>query len=205
MKTISTIIGFVLAIALVLLAGWFGWKLLTAVFTDLTGQQAIALIALAATGTTAFITFVRTKEKEAEARLFPEKAKVYQEILDVLNALMSQSKSWGKKVSDDETAQRLNDARYKLIVWGSASAIKSLEEIETFVEGDVGDMLARLAYIYGWFRRDLGHKDNAYALAHLAAQHIIANERADAYSALIASPTFQTKILPTFKGSPPKS
>ncbi|MGV8928576.1 MAG: hypothetical protein ACOH1E_02390 [Brevundimonas sp.] len=202
MKVISGGLAWITALVILGFTAWGAWWLVTTVFTTVNAQQAIGLIAIVAAAVTAFVTFVRTKEKEAEARLFPEKAKVYSDILEVLNDLMSQSKPWAKKVSDDEVAKRLNDARYKLIVWGSGPAVKSFEEIETFVEGDVGDMLARLAYIYGWMRRDLGHKDSAYSLAHISAQHIVSHERPDAYEALIASPTFKTKVLPTFKGRP---
>lgn len=202
MKLITNGLAWIAALAFLGSIAWGSWWLVITVFTGVNAQQGVTLIAILATAITAFVTFVRTKEKEAEARLFPEKAKVYSDILEVLNDLMNQSKPWAKKISDDEVAKRLNDARYKLIVWGSGPAVKAFEEIETFVDGDVGDMLARLAYIYGWMRRDLGHKDSAYALAHISAQHIVSHERPDAYRALIASPTFKSKVLPTFKGRP---
>ncbi|MBU4195364.1 MAG: hypothetical protein KKD26_01940 [Alphaproteobacteria bacterium] len=198
---ISNIVGLILACAILAFGFWLIWMVTQALFRDMSAQQSVALIAVIATTVTALVTFVRTKEKEAEARLFPEKAKIYAEILDVLNELMSKSKPWGKDSDPDEIAKRLNDARYKLVVWGSAKAVKSFEAIETVdANGNVGDMLARLAYLYGWIRRDLGHKDTAYDLAHIAAHHIIASERSESYAQLISSPTFKSKVLPTFKG-----
>src|SRR5665213_785422 len=137
------------------LLGWILWN----IFRDLTGQTALTMaIATVTIGVTVW-TFVKTKEKEIDSRLFPEKAKVYTEILEIIKQFTSSDKPWHTPMHENDMAKRLMDVQFKMLVWSSPKAIKAFNSLGDLSEADLGEMIARIAFLYGCIRRDLGHND----------------------------------------------
>lgn len=144
--------------ALLLLAGAIlvaviVWKLAA----DMNGQLAAALVTFVGTVSLAVWNFQRTKERESEARLFPEKAKVYAAILETIKLLVSPEEIIKNKPTQNSIVRKLLDAKFDLIIWGSPASLRAIDCLseENLHEGD---MFAKMAYLLGCMRRDLGHK-----------------------------------------------
>lgn len=182
-------LGIAIILAIIALVGTIVWK----VFLDMNGQLAVALITFIGTISIAVWNFQRTKEKEAEARLFPQRAAVYEEILNVLKDLSSPEGSKRPKPEEHETVKRLLDAKFKLIVWGSSNSLKALDFISEPNEHE-GDMFAKIAYLMGCMRRDLGHKVNIAECLFMAL-YIIKSEDKPKVLALMSDSAFYKKRL----------
>ena len=86
-------------------------------FSDLSGDVALGILTFAGTTWFALWSFQKTKQKEAEALLFPQKAAVYGDLISIIRDIMFSQKGWAPSVDPDALAQRLARVRYDMIVW----------------------------------------------------------------------------------------
>lgn len=190
-------LGYLLAaliiIALGALAAFTFWR----VFRDMNGQLAVALITFVGTVSIAVWNFQRTKEKEAEARLFPQRAAIYEEILNVLKDLTSPEETKRSKPEEHEIIRRLLDAKFKLIVWGSSNSLKAIDYISEPNYHD-GDMFSKVAYLMGSMRRDLGHKVNSDECIFMALYIIKFEDQPKVRSLMIESDFYKNRLSKDF-------
>lgn len=152
---------FLLAVGVALisfLAGWTSRFVLQGVTPDLLVQCLTALGGLAL----GLWTYRRTKESESLARQFPQKAAIYEGLLEQVKLLHVGGKPelGGQPVDDNVLARVLLDLKYKAIIWGDQRLIKALSDLE--VAQNPGDHVALFdgwARLYEQMRRELGHTD----------------------------------------------
>ena len=91
----------------------------------------------------------------------------------------------------------MTDIQYRMLVWSSAKAIRALSLLGTS-DDDVDDLFAKMAYIYGSLRRDLGHKDSVRDCIDMLASNIIANERHMVREAILRSAFYREVLVKDF-------
>jgi hypothetical protein len=119
------------------------------------------------------------KEREANSRLFAEKSKAYEGMINIVLSLFKSIKGMGPKTDNLKLAERLMDVRAKLIVWGAFDTIKALDQLGD-VSGAASDpkkTIRILGDMYEAMRRDLGHSDPPGSGLEIALGNIHANER----------------------------
>lgn len=147
-------------------------------FSDFSGEAALGLLTFAGTMWFAIWNFNKTKQKEADAQFFPEKAKVYKQIIDIMRDVMFAQKGWIPNPDETEIAQRFARARYDLIIWGGKSTVGALEAFETqSATEDTGKMFLSVANLYDAIRLELGHKSDERLGIDLVMSQIILEDR----------------------------
>ncbi len=195
MQRLGYAVGIFVLLAAVALIGVIVWR----VTADMNGQLAVALITFVGTVSVAVWNFQKTKDKEAEARLFPQRAAVYEEILNVLKDLSTPAETGRKKPEESETVSRLLDAKFKLIVWGSANSLRALDAISDPNTHD-GDMFAKIAYLMGSMRRDLGHKVDLQDCLFMSLYLMKYEDKGIVLEKMISSDFYREKLLVDFSG-----
>ncbi len=140
------------------LAGWASRFVVQGVTPDLLVQCATALGGLAL----GLWTYRKTKQSESLARQFPQKAAIYEGLLEQVKLLHMGGKPelGGEPVDDNVLARVLLDLKYKAIIWGDQRLIKALSDVE--VARNPSDLVALFdgwARLYEQMRRELGHTD----------------------------------------------
>ena len=131
------------------------------ILTDLSGEVALGWVTFIATTWFAIWSFQKTKRKEAEAQIFPEKAKIYKEIIDIIRDLTFAQKGWAPAVDEEELGKRFGRIRYDMIIWAGQDTIRALSAFEELSSGgDVGVMFAASANLYSKNSSELGHADD---------------------------------------------
>lgn len=129
------------------------------------------------------------KEKEAEARLFNEKQKVYSNLISTFFSMYQPDSLRQQPIDHIELARQLSNIRTALIVWGSFETIKSLDRLsvpDADVEADPLKWgLSRQGELLAAIRRDLGHKDPQEAGIEIALGIISGEERAEVRKKLL--------------------
>ena len=127
--------------------------------------------------------FRLAKEKEAEARLFTEKQKVYSNLISTIFSIYQPEALKQKQPKDIEYARKFNEIRTSLIVWGSFETIKCLDSLSmSDAELQLDPLkwgLKRQAALFAAIRKDLGHKDPDDAGLEIAIGAIKGAERAE--------------------------
>ncbi len=184
MKT-ATAVGVALALVLTFsggfLAGWTAEIVVSGINSELIVQCITALGGLAL----ALWTYSKTKKSEAMARHFPEKAKIYEGLLEQLKRLQIAGKPeiGGTTIDENEMAKTMLDIKFKSIIWGDEGLLDALAEIENVSDGD--DLITifdRWARLYEQMRKELGHKDRNGFGWDLIALNILREERDQFYT-----------------------
>ncbi|MDG2530377.1 hypothetical protein [Caulobacter endophyticus] len=147
------------------------------IFSNFNGTVALGCVTLFSTTTLALWQFNRTKKKEAEARIFSERAANYKQLIGVLRKAMHSTKGW-VEVDHDELAKELSSVTYDMIIWGGQDTVRSLLDFSDMTAGDLGGMVRKTASLYAAIRKDLGHEDDAELSNDLVLQMITAEDRA---------------------------
>jgi len=101
------------------------------------------------------------KEREVEARLFPQKSAAYSALIKMFIDMLGGAALGRKKMDDIALARALADARTSLIIWGGSQTIDVLNKI-TGAAPATGDPLAPIdmfEQLFAAIRVDLGHND----------------------------------------------
>lgn len=176
----ATAIGIALVLILTFVGGFsVGWTadiVVSGINSELIVQCITALGGLAL----ALWTYSKTKKSEAMARHFPEKAKIYEGLLDQLKRLQIAGKPefGGSAVDENEMAKTMLDIKFKAIIWGDQGLLDALAEIENVsADNDLVTIFDRWARLYEQMRRELGHKDRNGFGWDLIALNILREER----------------------------
>ena len=153
-------VGFSLAILLLMAVSFaFGWSSKLVI----SGVSAATVLQSATIGATVIIavwTYRATKRKEAEARLFTQKAAVYEPLVAELKKLHLAGKNDNPEIDHDELARALIDIQFKAIIWGDQEFLKALMEMGDARPDESLDLtIGRVARLYGQMRKELGHSD----------------------------------------------
>lgn len=140
--------------------------------SDFSGTVALGCVTLIATTTMALWQFNRTKKKEAEARIFSERSKVYQRLLNAIRNIMFASKGWIEEKSGDDLAKELSEITYEMIIWGGQDTIRAIGQITKNPGDNIAEMMRTMAQLYKAIRSDLGHNDDTQLHNDLVLQLI---------------------------------
>lgn len=146
-------------------------------FADFSGDAAVAAITFIGTTWFAIWSFNKTKRKEVEAQIFPQKAAIYKELVDIIRDITFAQKGWIPPLDPDALARRFAEARFNLIVWGGQETIRAIDKFEADQTAGPGRMFAAVANLYGCIRRELGHADDADLREDLFLAQITTEDR----------------------------
>ena len=147
------------------------------VLTGFDGSVALGCLALLASTGLALWQFDRTKRKEADARIFVQRAPVYQKLVGIMRDLMMAQKGWAPQKDTNEVAKELTLITYGMIVWGGKDTVRALLSLSDGATNP-GDMMLRMSDLFKVIRNDLGHSDDAALREDLILQMITAEDRA---------------------------
>lgn len=171
------IVGFILAILFVIAFALGAGVLANRISYDLSGEVALGAATFIATTWFAIWSFQKTKRKEAEAQLFPQKAAVYKKIVDLIRDIFFAQKGWGPAVAPDALAQRFGEVRFEMIIWAGQDTIRAITAMEEADPSNPGSSLAAAVNLYAQIRRELGHKDDPALAEELLLSQVIASDR----------------------------
>lgn len=144
------------------------------------GEFTLGLITVFATVWIASQQYKKAKEREAEARLFLEKSKIYEEIVEIIFSLFAAAKGLSGNVEQEELTRKMLEIRKRLIIWGSFEAIEALDAISDVEEGEATSpelMFKKLGALYSSVRSDLSHNDPPDAGIKIALGSLVASDR----------------------------
>lgn len=158
MKVAATLIGILLVFVIGWVLGWTSDLVVGGVNSETVLQSATIFVTVAI----AVWTYRATKRKEAEARLFSQKATVFEPLVEQLKRVHLAGKQDHPVVDDVELANALVDVQFKAIVWADQKFLQTLIDFSEGKPGDSPEMsLGRMARLYEQMRRELGHNDSA--------------------------------------------
>ncbi|HEX8306959.1 MAG TPA: hypothetical protein VF645_00900 [Allosphingosinicella sp.] len=174
--------GLAMTAVLLLVLGFgigFGY-LAEKIAADFNGQIALGCLTFLGGIWLAFWNVRKSREKEAESRIFSEKAAVYVELVNVLRDIMMATKGWAPETETSELAKSLMKIRYKMIVWGGQDTVRAIDALEAVPEdGSDGQRFLAAANLYQAIRSDLGHRDDPQFAEDLFLTQIIAADKAN--------------------------
>lgn len=157
----------------------FPWKLLTytvvsliafLAFAWILGKIAesdiiVATLGFAGAVIVASIQYRLAKNREAEARLFSEKQKVYADLIQTIMDTFQDVKKPNARQGANNISEKLIKIKPKMIIWGSFGTIASLDRMGDLKDssGDTDTLvvgLERLGDLIDNIRRDLGHTND---------------------------------------------
>jgi hypothetical protein len=146
------------------------------------GLNATVVVQTSAVLVTIFVaiwTYRKTKQKEAEARLFSQKASVYEPLVEQLKRLQGSTKpGLTEPFNEDEFAKALFDIQFRAIIWGDEQMIKILSDLsEEVTDGDNQTSFGRMASLYEQIRKELGHRDKRGVGWDIIALNLVAKDR----------------------------
>ena len=127
----------------------------------------VAMLGLTGAVVVASFNYRAAKSKEVDARLFPEKEKVYSELTETIITLFLRAKNPTNAIPEDELVRRLHNIKAKLLVWGSFETLYCLDQMGIIAPEDEGNPTVGIVWVGKMFssmRKDLGHTkdpDNA--------------------------------------------
>jgi hypothetical protein len=199
MRNVATTFSLTVAVAILIgvafVAGCLSW----AIVRDMTGQLAVTILTAISAVIAGVWTLRANNKREVEGRQFPEKAQVYLEALEIIKYFSRNSGVVHDK--DSEIVNRMNDFQYKMLIWSSPEAVRSFGEFGSDPGGDVGELFAKVAYFYGWMRRDLGHSDSARDCVDMMVQMITPAERGGVRALILGSRFYRDVLLKRFRAS----
>lgn len=145
---------------------------------DFNGQIALGCLTFLGGIWLAFWNVRKSREKEAESRIFAQKAAVYEDLVNILRDLFMAQKGWAKEKSENQLAKSLMVIRYKMIVWGGQDTIRAISAFEAVPDdAPIGDRFLAASNLYTAIRRDLGHQDDSEFGEELFLTQIIASDK----------------------------
>jgi len=119
-----------------------------------------ALIAFSGTVWATLFAHGRVKEREIEARQFPEKSAAYDIIITLLIDSVRNVKT-GDSIPEKELLDRMFEFKKKLIVWGGDGLINSWNDFEISYDSTANPevIILTMENLLRAIRKDLGHKD----------------------------------------------
>lgn len=147
------------------------------VASGLDGTMVLGGVTLIATTWFGLWQFEKTKRKEAEARIFAQRAEIYQKLVSMLRDMIFVTKGWSPARNDQEVARDLTSITYDMIVWGGQDTIREIMRFTEVPSGDVGAAMNRLSSLFRAVRKDLGHTDDAALPEDIVLSMIVAGER----------------------------
>lgn len=146
--------------------------------SDFSGTMALGGVTLIATTWLALWQFDRTKKKEAEARIFAERALRYQSLIHILRDLLFSTKGWTDPVDSTQMAKKMAEITYDMTIWGGQDTIRALMRLSDNQNPDPGAVMGIMSNLFGAIRKDLGHSDDAALSDDLVLQMVTAEDRA---------------------------
>lgn len=179
------IVGIILAIGIILaFAAGFG-ILSQRVLDGVSPEVALGLITFFGTAWLGIWSFNRTKEKEAESRLFSERIVIYEQLVNVIKNATFATRGWYEPQTEDEIAREIADIRFRMIAWGGQRTIRAIADFETrSATGQIGDTFLAASNLYAAIRADLGHKDDEGFADEIVLTQITTEEREVARAAI---------------------
>ena len=128
--------------------------------SDFDGSVALGGATIFATTALALWQFDRTKRKEADARLFSERAAVYQKLVTLLRDMIFEQKGWAAPITQDTRAQQLAEISYEMTVRGGQEKKRANMRNTEIGQSDSAALMKTMAQLYRAIRKDLGHSDD---------------------------------------------
>lgn len=148
--------------------------------TDFNGSVALGVTGLVATTWFGIWQFEKTKRKEAEARIFTERAAIYHRLVLMLRNMMFSIKGWELQKDQETLGRQMAEITYDMIVWGGQDTIRQIMNLTNQPEHKPQDpsvILLRLAELFRAIRKDLGHNDDDALPEDLALILIVSSEQ----------------------------
>lgn len=148
--------------------------------TDFNGSVALGVTGLVATTWFGIWQFEKTKRKEAEARIFTERAAIYHRLVLMLRNMMFSIKGWEPQKDQETLGRQMAEITYDMIVWGGQDTIRQIMNLTNQPEHQQQDpsvILLRLAELFRAIRKDLGHNDDDALPEDLALILIVSSEQ----------------------------
>jgi cbb3-type cytochrome oxidase subunit 3 len=155
----------------------FGY-LSSKISSDFSGQVALGCITFIGGIWLAFWNMRKAREKEAESRIFSQKAEAYEALVTILRDLFMASKGWAPSTEAAEVAKSLMVIRYKMIVWGGQATIRAISALEAVPPGNPGAQFLAVSDLYAAIRADLGHQDDPSLAEDLFLTQITEEDKA---------------------------
>ena len=156
MKSLGLGVAVLLVALFAFAAGWTS----KIVVTGLTAATLVQSTTVLVTVFLAVWTYRATKRKEAEARLFGQKASVYEPLVEELKKAHLAGKNGNPEIDEKKLSQALVDIQFKAIIWGDQAFLRALIEFGEAKAGEPADeTFGRVAKLYEQMRRELGHAD----------------------------------------------
>lgn len=147
------------------------------VASGINGSVALGAATLVATTWFGLWQFEKTKRKEAEARIFAQRAEIYHRLVVMLRDMIFAVKGWSEQRSETDLARDLSAITYDMIVWGGQDTIRQLMNLSDTSPTDVGGMMRRMSDLFRAIRKDLGHSDDAQLPEDIVLAMIVSDER----------------------------
>jgi hypothetical protein len=123
-------------------------------------------------------TYRATKRKEAEARLFEQKAAAYLPLVETFKKVQMGGKFGLAPIDQDELTRTMVDVKFKAIIWGSQSFIQTLSDFsDDSPTSDNEIAFDRMARLCEEMRRELGHHDRKGVGYDVVESLIVAQDR----------------------------
>lgn len=184
------VLGAVLALALivaVILGLLLGTRSLIELLAPSLGTEiALGYVTISSTALLAVWQFSRSRKREAEARIFSQRAIIYDELIMLLRDVFWAEKGWSDD-SEGDRARKLSTITYKLIVWGGKDTIKAVNQIRGNVKWHPGAPFLLMSEIFGAMRSDLGHGTDVPLADELALQMLRIEDHAYAREQIAAA------------------
>jgi hypothetical protein len=145
--------------------------------TDFSGQVALGCLTFIGGIWIAVYNVRKSREKDAESRIFAQKAEVYESLVNILRDIFMANKGWSAPFDPGETGKALMIIRYKMIVWGGQDTVRAIAAFEQVPDSEIGQRFLAIANLYAAIRRDLGHQDDARFAEDLFLTQIVAGDK----------------------------
>lgn len=138
------------------------------IISSLPLEYKVALIAFVGTVFGAIYAQVKSKQRENESRLFPQKALAYKKMFDLVGGLFDTEGKKSGNNKGDKIVDSLRDFQKDILIWGSARTLKAYNRMMSKITVESVDPVTialELNNLFSEMRKDLGHNDKG--LTHL--------------------------------------
>lgn len=144
---------------------------------ELNANVILALVTLTVTTWFGLWQFDKTKRKEADARIFAQRAEIYHRFVVTLRDILFSEKGWAPKKSQAELTKEMSNITFDMIVWGGQDTIRKMKSMSEQDTPDVGETLRRMSELYRAIRKDLGHSDDSTLSDDIVLTMLLPEER----------------------------
>lgn len=149
--------------------------------TFIKSEITIGILGFTTAIVTASIQYRAAKDKESTSRLFSEKQKVYNELMEMIMRLFAGTKDPEHQYSEGELTLKALEVKSKLLTWASFETFTAFDKIGDRIPDNAHDAyhLVLLANVIKSMRKDLGHKDQENASNIIALSFLTPEARAE--------------------------